>query len=90
VAPMPERFCVGCRRRDRKDALLRVVRAASGALLVDPSGSAPGRGAYVHRDPGCVEAAFARDGLPRSLRAGGGRDGADRLRGVIERELRSD
>jgi uncharacterized protein len=86
---MPERSCVGCRRRSRKDALLRVAKSANGALLVDPSGSAPGRGAYVHRDPGCVDAAFAQDGFSRALRVGGERDGADRLRGMIERELRS-
>ncbi len=89
MASAPERLCVGCRQRARKDMLLRIVRTTDGALDVDPSGSASGRGAYVHRDPGCVEAAFARDGLTRTLKAGGGRDGADRLRGVIERELRS-
>ncbi len=86
---MPERSCVGCRQRTRKSALLRVVRTTDGGVLVDPAGSAPGRGAYVHRDPRCVEAAFARDALTRALRAGGRRDGADRLRDVIEQELRS-
>jgi predicted RNA-binding protein YlxR (DUF448 family) len=65
------------------------VRSRNGELVVDPSGSAPGRGAYVHRDARCVEAAFAHDGLTRALRADGARDGADRLRDVIERELRS-
>jgi predicted RNA-binding protein YlxR (DUF448 family) len=86
---LPERSCLGCRRRARKHTLLRIVRSENGALLVDPSGSAPGRGAYVHRDRGCVEAALVRDGLSRALRAGGERDGADRLRGMIEKELRS-
>lgn len=89
MAAVPERSCVGCRQRVRKEILLRIVRTTHGALLADPSGSAPGRGAYVHRDRACVEAAFARDGLARALRAGEGRDGADRLRDVIERELRS-
>jgi predicted RNA-binding protein YlxR (DUF448 family) len=89
VASMPERSCVGCRRRVRKDALVRIVRSVNGTLRVDPSGSAPGRGAYVHRDPRCVEEAFARDGLRRALRAGGERDGADRLRDMIEWEMRS-
>ncbi|MEP6477221.1 MAG: YlxR family protein [Actinomycetota bacterium] len=85
----PERSCVGCRRRAPKALLLRIVRTSQNSLLVDPSGSAPGRGAYVHPDPGCVEAAFAREGLARALRAGARRDGADRLRDVIEQELRS-
>ena len=84
----PERMCVGCRRRDAKASLLRVVRAPDGSVGPDRGGSAPGRGAYVHRDPGCVEAAFARDALRRALRAGGGADGTARLRDVIEQESR--
>lgn len=83
-------MCVGCRARAEKDALVRLVRGADGAVDVDRSGSAPGRGAYVHRDPGCVEAATARDGVARALRAGVGTDRAARLRDMIEQELRSD
>ena len=33
-------------------------------------GSAPGRGAYVHRDEACVEAALSHGALARALRAG--------------------
>ncbi len=44
-------------RKAPKAELLRVVRLAGGEVAVDPTGSAPGRGAYVHRDVGCVEAA---------------------------------
>jgi predicted RNA-binding protein YlxR (DUF448 family) len=101
VRGSPVRMCVGCHERSEKAALVRVVRAPDGAVTLDPLGSAPGRGAYVHREQGCVEAAFARDGLARALRAGeglragggsqegGGLNGAARLRDMIERELRS-
>jgi predicted RNA-binding protein YlxR (DUF448 family) len=85
----PVRMCVGCRRRGGKGSLVRVVRAADGSAVVDRGGTAPGRGAYVHADPACVEAAFARGALLRALRAGVGSDGAARLRGMIEQETRS-
>jgi predicted RNA-binding protein YlxR (DUF448 family) len=83
----PVRMCVGCRRQADKTSLLRVVRRPDGSLDADPEGSAPGRGAYVHRDAGCVAEAFARGSLGRALRAGGDVDGAARLRSVIEQVL---
>jgi len=80
----PVRTCVGCRRPGPKEALLRVARRPDGRVEVDPSGGAPGRGAYVHRDPACVEAALARDGLWRMLRTGADPEAAARLRQEIE------
>ncbi len=50
----PERMCVGCRRRAPKGDLVRVTRVSDGEAVVDVAGSAPGRGAYVHRDAGCI------------------------------------
>jgi hypothetical protein len=64
----PERSCVGCRTRDSKGALLRVVRRPDGGVGVDPSGRAPGRGAYVHRDRECIGMATRRGALARALR----------------------
>jgi predicted RNA-binding protein YlxR (DUF448 family) len=70
VRAEPERTCVGCRARAGKPDLLRVARSPSGEISVDPKGSAPGRGAYVHRDRSCVEAALHRRAFARALRAG--------------------
>jgi predicted RNA-binding protein YlxR (DUF448 family) len=81
---VPVRTCVGCRRTGTKDSLLRVARRPDGRVVVDPTGKAPGRGAYVHRDPACVEAALARDGLWRMLRTGANPEAAARLRQEIE------
>jgi hypothetical protein len=61
---------VGCRTRAAKIDLLRVV-AVSGSLVVDQRGRLPGRGAYVHPDPACVDLAERRKAFPRALRAGG-------------------
>jgi predicted RNA-binding protein YlxR (DUF448 family) len=83
----PQRTCVACRRPAGKRALLRIVRSPSGEVRVDPSGHAPGRGAYVHRDAACAERALSRGALARALRTGLGPEEAARLGQDIEREL---
>jgi predicted RNA-binding protein YlxR (DUF448 family) len=47
------RRCLGCRRNDYKDVLLRVV-AVEAKCVVDWEGVLPGRGAYVHPTRTCV------------------------------------
>jgi len=63
------RTCVACRQEAGKRALVRVVRSQSGGAALDLSGHAPGRGAYLHRDPACVEIARKRKALDRALKA---------------------
>jgi len=84
---VPERTCVGCRRAAPKSYLLRIVRSPSGAVRVDRSGRAPGRGAYVHRSSACAEAAMKRSSLVRSLRATLDTAGAASLMREIEEAL---
>jgi uncharacterized protein len=62
------RTCVACRQEAGKAALVRVVRDSSGKAAVDSGGHAPGRGAYLHRDPSCVEIARKRKALDRALK----------------------
>lgn len=64
------RMCVGCRTRAPRSSLIRVT-AGPERLLVDRSARLPGRGAWLHPDPGCVETALARRALDRALRAAG-------------------
>lgn len=63
----PTRTCVGCRRRDTTDRLVRVVRRGDD-IVIDQARTAPGRGAYLHRDPQCVSVALARQSIIRALR----------------------
>jgi len=49
-----------------KRSLIRVVRGPDG-VHVDPTGKAPGRGAYLHDQRSCWEAAL-RGALGRALR----------------------
>jgi uncharacterized protein len=65
----PVRTCVACRQEAGKRTLMRVVRDAGGGAALDPTGRAPGRGAYLHRDPSCLEAARKKKALERALKA---------------------
>ena len=64
----PVRTCVACRLEAGKGAMVRIVRRAEGGAAVDPTGSAAGRGAYVHREAECIEIARKRKALERALK----------------------
>jgi predicted RNA-binding protein YlxR (DUF448 family) len=66
----PMRMCVGCREMKPKKELLRVVRSPSGEITLDRVGKAPGRGAYVCPDPGCMKKAQKSRALDRALETG--------------------
>jgi uncharacterized protein len=71
---VPIRTCVGCRSRAEKNELLRIVADGPGPVLElvpDPDGQLPGRGAYIHLNPGCLDVAVRRQAFPRALRRGG-------------------
>ncbi|MES5817422.1 YlxR family protein [Streptomyces sp. RG80] len=69
----PERTCVGCRQRAAKTDLLRAV-AIKDECVPDPSGTLPGRGAYVHPALVCLDQAVRRRAFTRALRAPGALD----------------
>jgi len=64
---VPQRTCVGCRQVQAKRSLIRIVRGPDG-VRVDPTGKAPGRGAYLHDLRSCWEAAL-KGPLSRALRS---------------------
>lgn len=86
MAREPERSCVGCRGRAPKAELLRLARTPAG-VRVDAVGTAPGRGAYLHRDPACVTAAVRKGALAKALRTGLSQEELARLRNDIEEAL---
>ncbi|AQX80628.1 hypothetical protein BWO91_12220 [Plantibacter flavus] len=69
----PVRTCVGCRRREPRSALLRVV-AVEGALVPDAAARLPGRGSWVHPTSACVDQAVQRRAFTRALRLHAGPD----------------
>ncbi|MCJ7711017.1 MAG: YlxR family protein [Chloroflexi bacterium] len=65
---LPERSCVACRSTRPKRDLVRVVRAPDGSVTVDPSGRAPGRGAYLCRDASCWDVAGRKRAIEHALK----------------------
>ena len=59
---IPMRMCVGCREMKPKRELIRVVRSPEGEVSMDPVGKKPGRGAYVCRNPECLNPDIFRIG----------------------------
>ena len=80
---LPQRTCVACRTARPKRGLVRVVRSPTGELSVDLRGKAPGRGAYLDPDPGCLERGLAEGVLARALEVDIDGVTADRLRGEL-------
>lgn len=80
---MPQRTCVACRQARAKGELLRIVRTPQGAIVVDPSGKAAGRGAYVCRNERCPELAVKQKKLTRALGAPVGEDVLERIRETL-------
>ena len=66
---IPQRLCSGCQAFQDKKALIRIVRTPAGEIIMDPTGKAPGRGAYVCRKSECIAKAAACKGLDRALKA---------------------
>jgi predicted RNA-binding protein YlxR (DUF448 family) len=58
---------VACRTQRQKRELTRVVRTPAGTVIVDPTGKAAGRGAYVCNDMECRRAALEKGSLQRAL-----------------------
>lgn len=54
---VPQRTCIGCRTVLAKKELVRIVRTPEGVLL-DSTGKAAGRGAYIHNIRSCWEQAL--------------------------------
>ena len=64
----PTRTCIACRAAGAKRALVRVVRTPEGAVEVDPTGKAKGRGAYLHASRACWERALQKRLLAHALK----------------------
>ena len=72
VAAGPIRTCIGCRGRDSRSTLLRIVVETDGrgiaTAVPDPRQRVPGRGAWLHPDASCLDLALRRGGPARSFR----------------------
>lgn len=58
IKKIPMRSCVVTREKLPKSELVRVVRTPEGSVIVDITGKANGRGAYLKRDLSVFEKAY--------------------------------
>ena len=65
---IPQRTCVVCRETKNKRELIRVVRTPDGTVIVDLTGKANGRGAYVCRQNSCYEQGLKKERLAQALK----------------------
>jgi uncharacterized protein len=66
---LPQRTCIGCREVKSKRELIRIVRTPDGSIVMDPSGKANGRGAYVCPRTDCFQTALNSKRLSKALNA---------------------
>ena len=80
---IPLRMCIACREMKDKREMTRVVKNADGEIALDPTGKAPGRGAYICKSAECLKKlqskrllhkAFSAD-VSNAVYAGIGEDG---------------
>ena len=68
VKKIPLRKCTGCQEMKSKKELMRILRTTEGTIILDTTGRANGRGAYLCRSMECFQKAVKSKGLERSLK----------------------
>lgn len=64
---IPMRTCIACRSEKPKKELIRIVKTKDGAFLVDRTGKASGRGAYLCDDKDCAKKIITKKLLNRAF-----------------------
>lgn len=85
----PIRTCVSCRETSDKRTLVRVVRTPDGHVIVDATGKANGRGAYLCATTECFDKARKKRRLDATLKVGLQDDDYDRLRRDFDELVRA-
>jgi len=83
----PQRTCIACRDVKNKRELIRIVRTPEGKVVVDPTGKANGRGAYLCRQAICWEISLEKNMLGRALKVTLSTEDSAALQHYLETEL---
>lgn len=81
---IPVRMCVACRKPFAKKDLIRIVTNKAGELFVDDTGKAAGRGAYVCKDPRCIERCLRKKSLSKAFKREISAEVRDALKSLAE------
>lgn len=63
----PLRMCIGCGESKPKPELIRIVKTPENNIIIDLSGKANGRGAYICRNAECLKKAIKSKRLERTF-----------------------
>ena len=66
---IPMRMCIACREMKPKVEMTRVVRNTEGEISPDPTGKAPGRGAYICSNEDCLKKLMGKKLLNKAFSA---------------------
>ena len=66
----PTRMCVACRKRDDKERLIRIVKDAGGAAVLDGQQKMQCRGVYICKNEECIKKAQKSRAIARGLQCG--------------------
>ena len=83
----PQRTCIACRDTQEKRNLIRVVRTPEGQVVIDPTGKANGRGAYLCQKPACWEKGLQKKLLANALKTNLSTTDIEMLRAYLQTEL---
>lgn len=83
----PQRTCIACRETYDKRDLIRVVRTPTGEIIIDPTGKANGRGAYLCRKPTCWDKGLQKKLLANALKTTLAVIDMEKLQSYIKTEL---
>lgn len=64
---IPMRKCIGCMESKPKKELVRIVADEENQVILDTTGKAPGRGAYLCYSKDCFELARKKKAIFRNL-----------------------
>lgn len=64
----PIRKCIGCNESKPKKELIRIVKTPGEDIVLDATGRANGRGAYLCNNPDCLKKAIKNKGLNRAFK----------------------
>ena len=80
---VPLRRCVVTNERLPKKELMRIVKNKEGEVLVDPTGKANGRGAYIKKSNEAIDLAMKKKVLNRVLETEIPEELYEELRGYV-------
>lgn len=77
---VPRRTCIACRLEQGKRTFVRIVRTPEGRIVVDETGRANGRGAYLCREQKCWVKALKGSTISNALKITPAREDVEALR----------